>query len=55
MKILTTKNQIPNSKFQTKDLSTHVLNSIITGRRRLVIRCDTTMVNVLVIELDIEI
>jgi hypothetical protein len=40
----------PNSKFQTNDLSTVVPNGIITGRLRFEKRCDSTAVNVLVIE-----
>jgi hypothetical protein len=40
----------PNSKVKTNDPSTFMLNGIITGRPRFAKRCDTTVVNVLVIE-----
>jgi hypothetical protein len=40
----------PNSKFQTNDPHTVVPNGIIAGRLWLAKRCDTTGVNVLVIE-----
>jgi hypothetical protein len=40
----------PNSKFQTNNPFTVVSNCIITGRLGLAKRCDTTVVNVLVIE-----
>jgi hypothetical protein len=39
----------PNSKFQTTNPSTVVLNCIISGRTGVAKRCDTTAVNVLVI------
>jgi hypothetical protein len=40
----------PNSKFQTNNPSTVVPNCTITGRAGFTKRCDTTVVNVLVIE-----
>jgi len=40
----------PNSKFQTNNPSTVVPDGIITGRAGFAKRCDTTVVNVLVIE-----
>jgi hypothetical protein len=40
----------PNSKCETSDPSALVPNGIITGRPEFTMRCDTTVMNVLVIE-----